>query len=537
MAIKIVSTERPSKQPLLLVLPVAGKTNQSATEKKVAKGKGSAKTSASQKRGKVWQDFNPGVAMALAALDHENSGIISEALSHHSYAPGAGKRIEVTLCSSPSTLRLSGLSSLESAQDDEWRKAGGDAVLSAKRLKLPLARIDLRGVPQGAIAAAVQALTEGAILASYEFHAFKGLGSKAKTSTKEIELELLVSAKSIGAAKLAVSLAELTAAGVNNARSMVNTPPSDMLPKDLVQFAKQIAGRKGSGVKCRIFNRSQLKSIGAGGILAVSRGSDSEPFLIHLEYKPKRRTKNTKRITLIGKGITFDSGGLSIKTGKGMEDMKCDMAGAAAVLSVMETISKMPKASACQHEIHVLVPTSENMINGKSIKPGDVFKALNGKTVEVLNTDAEGRLVLADALSYSAKLKSDLIVDAATLTGACVVALGTEYAGLFSNSEQWTKRIQEAATASGERLWPLPLAEEYRAQMESDVADLRNIGTGGPGAIIAALFLKEFVPAATPWIHLDIAGPAFGMKPTEYVKRGGTGFGVLTLLRLISALA
>jgi leucyl aminopeptidase len=306
-----------------------------------------------------------------------------------------------------------------------------------------------------------------------------------------------------------------------------------MTPDELLSRARKVIAGKRGRVRLKAFGRSALRRMKAFSLLGVARGSDAEPYLIHLEYRPQKRSKGQKVITLVGKGITFDSGGLSIKTGKGMEDMKCDMAGAACVLSVLRAILNLPPSEQPKHEIHILIPTAENMINGDSLKPGDVISAMNGKTIEVLNTDAEGRLILADALSYSKKLKSDLIIDLATLTGACIVALGPDYAGMFSNDRAIEQKLLRAGELSGEHLWPLPLATEYRGQMESDVADIKNIGNGGPGAILGALFLKEFVPEKTPWVHLVIAGPAFSSRSNEYIKRGGTGFGVLTLMRLL----
>jgi leucyl aminopeptidase len=318
-------------------------------------------------------------------------------------------------------------------------------------------------------------------------------------------------------------------------RDLVNRPPSDLHPADLVKTAKKIASRRGSRITLKVFGRNKLKAMGANGILTVARGSAIEPFLIHATYKPAKTSRNTKRIVLVGKGVTFDSGGLSIKTGKGMEDMKCDMAGAAAVISVLKAITDAPPAARPEHEIHVLVPTVENLINENSVKPGDVFYALNGKSVEVLNTDAEGRLILADALSYSERLKPDLMVDLATLTGACVAALGSDYAGLFSTDSKLEAELIAAGKSSGDLVWPLPLAPEYRFAINSSVADIQNIGPGGPGAITAALFLKEFVPAKTHWAHLDIAGPAFVTRGNEVVRPGGTGFGVRLLLKLLSS--
>lgn len=509
------------KESQLLIVPAA----PAAAAAKLRKTKPASKALSG------WQTFDSSSAAALKALDHDTHGAILSAVRHHDYHPAAGKRLDVLLDDRPHLLRIAGLSERNPKQLDEWRKLGGDAIQHAKRSKVQRAVIDLQHLDAEQFGAAVGSITEGVRLGEYEFTLFKGKKAPAPVSLREVEF--VVPAKHRRTALEAIEAAEISARAVSRTRDLVNTPPSDLQPKQLLQRAREIATASRGRIKLRSFNRAQLRRMGAGGILGVSRGSDAEPFLLHLTYKPRKRTKQSQTVVLVGKGVTFDSGGLSIKTGKGMEDMKCDMAGAACVLSTLGALADLSRIRPCIHEVHVLVPTTENMINGASIKPGDVFRAMNGKTVEVLNTDAEGRLILADALSYAARLKADLIVDLATLTGACVVALGGEYAGVFSNSDQWVERIQQSAKRAGERMWRMPLAEEYRPQLESDVADLRNIGTGGPGAILASLFLREFVPAGVPWIHLDIAGPAFGAKGHEYYRRGGTGYGVLTLLDLL----
>ncbi|MBP9838019.1 MAG: leucyl aminopeptidase [Proteobacteria bacterium] len=467
----------------------------------------------------------------LAKLDKLHQGQIQAAVSHFSFKAERNARMDVTLNSSKSKisfLRLSGVSSLDKVVVEEWRKLGGDAYSTAKRNKTKKVSLDLTQVSAKSLNEVLEAAVEGFVLSSYEFNKYF-----SKDKTKEVfavNLELLVPASRKKAAQDSLKVAIISAKATSFARDIVNIAPSDLQPKDVVKFARTI---KGSNISLKVFGKKELEKMGADCILGVSRGSDTEPFMLHFSYKPKTRSKNSKTITLIGKGITFDSGGLSIKPGKGMEDMKCDMAGAACVLSIMKAISELPAENRPKHEINVIVPTCENMINGKALKPGDVIKAINGKSIEVLNTDAEGRLILADALSYAEKLESDLIIDLATLTGACIVALGTDYSGLFSNNQKYTEQLLTHAEKAGEKMWQLPLAKEYRALMNSPIADIKNIGDGGPGAIIAALFLEEFVPKNTPWIHLDIAGPAFVTKTNEYIKKGGTGCGVLTLLRFL----
>jgi len=297
----------------------------------------------------------------------------------------------------------------------------------------------------------------------------------------------------------------------------------------LAQVAENIAKMAGSSVRVRVYNREQCEKKKMGAFLAVAQGSDAEPRFIHLTYKPEGRAK--KVIALVGKGVTFDSGGLSLKPGPYMETMKCDMAGAAAVLGTFATLARLkPKV-----EVHGIIPATENMVNGIAMRPGDVIKASNGKTIEVLNTDAEGRLILADGLHYASKLNPDYMIDLATLTGACVVALGEEVGAVMSNDDAFRGMVIDRAGTAGEKMWPIPLEPRYNALLESPIADLRNISTSRyGGSITAGLFLQNFVGEGIPWVHLDIAGPAFAERPlSSYIGKGGSGFGVRTLVELL----
>jgi leucyl aminopeptidase len=366
------------------------------------------------------------------------------------------------------------------------------------------------------------AFLEGLLLSSYSYTRYKSKAPKNKTWLKSVSIVAEKVGKGLGAG-LGESFCEATFL----ARDLVNTPPIDCPPAELVKTAKVIARKQRLGID--VYNRNALKKMGAGGILGVSMASANEPYLIRLKYKGK--SAKAPKIALIGKGITFDSGGLSIKTGQGMETMKCDMAGAAAVLGAMSVIKDLSPKS----HVTAYVPTCENMVSANALRPGDVIKHMNGKTVEVLNTDAEGRLILADAMTLAVKDGADIIIDLATLTGACVVALGNDYAGIFSTDEALTKEIIHAGELSGERYWPMPLAQEYVSQLKSPVADLKNIGSrSGGGAITAALFLQQFIGETKKWAHLDIAGPAFREGEIDHLKAGGVGFGVRTLLRFLS---
>lgn len=366
----------------------------------------------------------------------------------------------------------------------------------------------------------LEALIEGFILSGYTFDYYK---SKRAVERRAYSLTIV---SNITLAKRAVDTAVQMSMGAMLARDLINTPPRDCTPRYLVAQSRAVARR--GGLKIEVFDRSRLKKLGANALLAVAQGSDEPPFLIKMTYRP--RGKARKVLSLVGKGVTFDSGGLSIKTGQGMETMKYDMSGAAAVIGAMHTIAAMKP----NVEVRAYIPTTENMINGRATRPGDVVKAVNGKTIEILNTDAEGRLILADALSLAERDECDTIIDLATLTGACVVALGTHYAGLFTDHESLAQALEEAGDRSGEQLWRLPLAPEYRDLIKSQIADIKNTGGRWGGAITAALFLKEFV-AQTPWAHLDIAGPAFAEGEEHHVKRGGVGFAVRTIARFVAA--
>lgn len=310
---------------------------------------------------------------------------------------------------------------------------------------------------------------------------------------------------------------------VSLARELVNLPPCDKYPQVLAERAQSVAQR--TGIECLILDENDLARENMRSLLAVAQGSDRPARLVVLRY---RRVREGKLLAFVGKGVTFDSGGLSLKTTDQMVDMKCDMAGAAAVLGAMQAIAELGLPA----NVLGLLALVENLPSGKAMKLGDVLRARNGKTIEVLNTDAEGRLILADALAYAVDQKADHLVDLATLTGACMVALGSEVAGLMSNNDAWAGRVLQAAKGAGEKAWQLPMLPHYGDMIKGDVADIRNTGgTRYAGAITAAKFLEEFV-ADQPWVHLDIAGPAFAEKENAVRDSGGTGCFVRSLVEL-----
>lgn len=317
---------------------------------------------------------------------------------------------------------------------------------------------------------------------------------------------------------------EIVAEGVNLARRLVNEPAGEIYPESFANEAVSVA--EACGISIEVWDRARLEAERCGSLLAVGKGSDRDSRLVILKYNGG--SAGTPPLAFVGKGVTFDSGGLSIKPTDGMKTMKCDMAGAAAVVGALQTIAQL------KLPVNVIgfCGLVENMLGGSAFKLGDVLRARNGKTIEVLNTDAEGRLVLADVLDVALQHQPAKIVDLATLTGACVVALGTDIAGLMTNNQGWADEVKASGDAVGEALWPLPMFPEFSEQIRSEVADIKNTGDGRwGGAITAAKFLEEFVNGK-PWVHLDIAGPAFFDCPKPWLDAGGTGFGVRTLVEI-----
>lgn len=366
-----------------------------------------------------------------------------------------------------------------------------------------------------------RAAVEAAGLVTYAFSEHKKSLAREERARAVRNLMIIVDRKQREAVQRAVRETQQMMAGVKLTRDLVNQPASHMKPKTLVEVAKNLAD--GKTITVQTMNRLQAEKDGWRAFLAVAAGSVEEPYVIHLTYKPE---KAAKKIVLVGKGVTFDSGGLSLKPAQYMEDMKIDMAGAATVLGVFSVLPKLKLPV----EVHGVIAACENMPSGTAYRPGDVIVARSGKTIEILNTDAEGRVMLADALDYAQQMKPDAVVDLATLTGACMVALGETYAGLFSNNPELNGALMTAAKQAGEGLEDLPLPEEYKQHNESKVADVSNLPSQYAGAVTAALFLQEFVGKAA-WAHIDLAGPSYLSKPfLPYWTGGGTGYGVRTLI-------
>jgi len=370
----------------------------------------------------------------------------------------------------------------------------------------------------------VRAATQGLVAGAYRYTEYKSDKEAAAT----LRSAVIVGAPKDGRGLTgAIRAGKAVAESVNFARDLVNRPPNDLNPLTLARAASSESRKL--GLSCRVWNKARIEKEGMNLLLAVNKGSAIEPRVIHVVYKPARPKK---KVVFVGKGLTFDAGGLCIKPAASMVDMKCDMAGAATTLGIVFAAARLKLPV----EVHAVVGSTENMTGAKAYRPGDVYTSLEGKTVEVINTDAEGRLVLADVLTWAVrKLKPDYMVDHATLTGACLVALGPWRAALYTDDEKLASKYLEASEQEGESFWRLPLDADLRETLKSPIADLKHVGGRFGGSITAALFLKEFV-GDTTWMHLDIAGPAFVDRPHGRLPKGGTGFGVATGVRFLEGI-
>lgn len=400
-----------------------------------------------------------------------------------------------------------------------FRRAGAAVARQIRGKETGSLGIDLTGLAPDT--EQVRAFAEGFYLGLYQFDQFKS--DRKKTSLTAVHL-FLDSVKEATVKKV-VSEASIITDSQIWARNLVNRPANDLTATGLASEVSERAEK--SGFTCTILDKKKIKSLKMGGLLAVNKGSANEPVFIIAEYKSKGYHKAP--VALVGKGVMFDTGGISIKPSAGMGDMKGDMAGAAAVLATIDSVARLGLTG----HVVALVPATDNMPSGTAQCPGDIITTMAGLTVEVDNTDAEGRLILADALHYAKQYKPAAIIDLATLTGACVVALGTQSAGLMSNHDALQSALVEAGKSTYERVWPLPLFEEYAPQIKSDVADIKNVGGRNAGAITAGKFLQRFVDDAQPWAHIDIAGPSYLDSGDHYLPKGGTGFGVRLLVQYL----
>ena len=456
----------------------------------------------------------------LAQLNDKLAGTLKELIDEAEFK-GATGNSAVARVGSNSHIRkiiLVGLGKPDKLNLETLRRAAATSARLAKKEKCKTLGISFP-LWQDTPNATAQAIAEGIELALYQDNRFKSEPDDKKPILEQVDL------LDLAGTEAAIVSARQISAGVIPARELVAAPANAVTPVTMAETAQSLASERGLALE--ILEREDCEKLGMGAFLGVAQASDLPPKFIHLIYKPEGTPR--RKVGIIGKGLTFDSGGLNIKgAGSGIEMMKIDMGGAAATLGAAKAIGHLKP----DVEVHFISAVTENMISGKAMHPGDILTASNGKTIEVNNTDAEGRLTLADALVFADKLGLDALVDLATLTGACVIALGDDIAGLWSPDDSVAAQFAAASELSGEKFWRMPLEEKYFEGLKALHADMKNTGPRPGGSITAALFLKEFVKD-TPWAHLDIAGPVWTEKENGYNSAGATGFGVRTLVNWV----
>ncbi|QQR60787.1 leucyl aminopeptidase [Candidatus Uhrbacteria bacterium] len=448
---------------------------------------------------------------------------------------GAGEWLCVPMLNGEKSTKIAflGMGDKRGIEEDSYRRLGGQLAKRIKEAKAKNVAVSWESVASLGVSGrdAMRAFMEGLRLGGYVFHAYhpehkeKHRKNAAKSVGVFVDNTLIATAMQRG-----LEEAESLAAGVHLTRDLVNTPSMDMAPQHMADAADEVA-RLSKRIKIKHLDKSRMERMGMGAVLSVAQGSLHEPKGVHLIYTPSGKAK--RKIVIVGKAVTFDSGGLSIKPADGMMTMKMDMAGGATVIGLFRALANIEVDA----EVHGIFFAVENMPSGSAYRPGDVVTAMDGTTIEILNTDAEGRVTLADALAYAKTLEPDAIIDLATLTGACIVALGEEIAGAMGNDRKLVDKLIGYGKQTGEPLWELPMHPSYEEHVKSRIAHLKNIGSRGQaGAIAGAMFLKRFV-GDTPWVHLDIAGPAYAereLRPDS--PPGGTGFGVRLLMRYLQGL-
>lgn len=456
----------------------------------------------------------------LAALDAKLMGSLQELMTEMEFK-GKADSSAVTRVGANSPIRKIAVVGLGRADDltlETLRRAAAASVRLAKREKCKTLGLSLPVWNEDA-ASTAQAIAEGIELTAHQDNRFKSETDDKPTLPQQIDL------LGLAGQDAAITHARQVSLGVILARELVSAPANIVTPITMAETAEAIA--REYGLEVEILEREDCEKLGMGAFLGVAQASDLPPKFIHLTYRPSGTPR--KKVAIVGKGLTFDSGGLNIKpTGSGIEMMKTDMGGAAATLGAAKAIGQIKP----DVEVHFISAVTENMVSGHAMHPGDILTASNGKTIEINNTDAEGRLTLADALVFAEKLGVEAIVDLATLTGACVIALGDDIAGLWSTNDDLASQLVAAADHAGEKLWRMPMEDKYFDGLKSVVADMKNTGPRPGGAITAALFLKQFVKE-TPWAHLDVAGPVWVDKESGYTNAGGSGFGVRTLVNWV----
>jgi leucyl aminopeptidase len=460
-------------------------------------------------------------AGVLAELDQRIGGVLTSLIETGEFI---GKASESAYVHSTGEMKARRLLLLGAGKRDEFkadnvRRMAGVAARTLRGKKArTFAFLQRFGLDASECA---QAATEGALLALFEPDKYH---TSDKTESHLDQMMIATDGNELDATKTGIERGRIIAEATNFGREVINEPSNVMTPTEMANKAAEVA--KAYGLTLDVLDEDQMRELGMGSLLGVAQGSAEPAKLIVLSYKPK--TKSDETVAIVGKGVTFDTGGISIKPADGMEKMKYDMAGGATTIAAMRAIAQLKPS------VNVLgiVPATENMPGGRAQRPGDVVRAMTGKTIEVINTDAEGRLILADAVAYARKLGATKIVDLATLTGAVSIALGDVYVAILGNNQEWVDTVMAAAKKSGEKFWQLPLDKEYREQIKSEIADIKNIGGRKAGTITGAYFIREFVED-TPWVHLDIAGTAWNESTKPYLAIGPTGVCVRTLVNLV----
>jgi len=472
----------------------------------------------------LFEDSKKLTGMALE-IDKKSGGLISELIGSRDFE---AKPSQISVIYTRGTLpakrlALVGLGKQKEFDLEKLRAAFASVMRHLRNMNIKEAAtsINLNLIPRKKDQVA-QAIVEGSLLGLYQYTPFKTVG---REDLKEMEqLNIIADEKDFSLIESAIKKAQIITQAVYFARDLVSAPSNEMTPSVMAQKAREIARRK--NVSCKVLDKNKMKEMGMNALLGVAAGSVEEPKFIILEYAGGK--KNMAPIALVGKGLTFDSGGISIKPADKMDEMKTDMSGGAAVMGAIMAAADL------QLPLNIigLVPATENLPGGSALKPGDILKSYSGKTIEVLNTDAEGRLILADALAYAAEFKPVAVIDVATLTGACIIALGDDVIGMLGTDDKLKKEINTAAQATGELVWELPLWESYQELIKSDIADYKNSGGRAAGTITAAAFLSKFA-GDYPWVHLDIAGPAWTTKDKAYIPKGASGVTVRLLVEFL----
>jgi leucyl aminopeptidase len=462
---------------------------------------------------------------ATGAIDKALNGLITEITSAGEMS---GKLGSVTIIHTQGKIKakhvaVAGLGDRKDFDLDKVRTVSASVIKKAKEIKAKTVATIVHGAGIGGLDPkdAAHAVVLGSILGDYEYLEFK-----TKKENGFVVEELIIvdyDPEKIKVIEEGAKLGETIAQAVNRARDLVNGPSNKVTPAFLAEYAKKLAAE--NGLTCEVLDMEEMKKIGMHSLLAVAKGSKEPAKMVVLKYNAKGKEEV---IGLVGKGITFDAGGISLKPSKGLEEMKTDMAGAAAVIEAMGILSSLK----IDRSVIAVIPLTENMPDGGAIKPGDIVSSLEGKNVEIISTDAEGRMILSDALTYARKLGATKLIDLATLTGGCRTALGDAASGIFGNVQEFVNEVKEAGNKSGEKMWQLPIYDEYKEYIKSDVADFKNSSNGKASPSVGAIYLKEFV-GDVPWVHVDIAGTAYLEKDSGGIGKGATGVGIRTIVEYL----